>query len=258
LAQWEPLALLLASLRGRAVEGLGDVMLLAVDGADPHGRGGHLGLVPRDAKDVELSVCLKRVFVRVVPNVQRFGTNARMLFQRIHFAIPREVRSNTARATAFTDNGMNMDTEALLSIIHRHQFPPEHRCSRDKLLVLCVSLPRMCSLPLPRMCSLTHTHTHRCSSTSTQSCRGTDPCWATLASHSVRHSSQGECWSWMSFRLGPSPYASVTVDVREALCSTTSRRSAAATRRTCPCPSRPSRRCQKMRMRREYWLSRTT
>ena len=54
LAQWEPLALMLASLRGRAVEGLGDVMLLAVDGADPHGRGGHLGLVPRDAKDVEL------------------------------------------------------------------------------------------------------------------------------------------------------------------------------------------------------------
>jgi hypothetical protein len=83
-----------------------------------------------------------------------------MLFQRIHFAIPREVRSNTERATAFTDNGMNMDTETLLSIIHRHQFPPEHRCSRDKLLVFCVSLPRMCSLPLPRMCPLTHTHTH--------------------------------------------------------------------------------------------------
>eukprot|EP00802_Teleaulax_amphioxeia_P016039 Tamp_16146.p1 GENE.Tamp_16146~~Tamp_16146.p1 ORF type:complete len:419 (+),score=58.57 Tamp_16146:1-1257(+) len=107
-------------------------MMLPVDPSAPDGRGGHLGLVPGNSADAELSVHLKRVFVRVVPNVERFGTNARMLFQRILFDVPREIRTNEERATAYTDNP---DTAQLHALLHRHQFPPLDRCSRDKLLV---------------------------------------------------------------------------------------------------------------------------
>ena len=82
LARWAPLSQLLSSSRAGGGGG-GDLHILPVgdDAAGGGGGGGHLLVVPHEAKDAELSVYLKRLFVRVVSQVERFGTNPRMLFQ---------------------------------------------------------------------------------------------------------------------------------------------------------------------------------
>ena len=136
-----PLAALIAKRRAQRARGLGghqressgDMLeILAVGEGGGSARGGHVAVVPAEASDAELSVWVKRVFVRVVPEVERFGTNPRMLFQRIKFDIPVELRTNLGAPKPFPSGE---DTAGLHAVLERQQFPPVQRCHEQRLLV---------------------------------------------------------------------------------------------------------------------------
>ncbi|EKX34678.1 hypothetical protein GUITHDRAFT_119112 [Guillardia theta CCMP2712] len=86
--------------------------------------------IPSSTPASDLGIVLKRVFVRCVPEVARFGTNPRMFFRRISFQLPLPARSNLGSPVPFASR---WTVGELLEKIRVNQFPPD--CSSARLLL---------------------------------------------------------------------------------------------------------------------------
>jgi len=81
-----------------------------------------------------MQVPFKQMFVRVVPHVERFGTNPRMLFKRIAPALPLHIRALVSSGPRqFPPLPESGGLESLHARVLAQQFP--HDCHKARLLL---------------------------------------------------------------------------------------------------------------------------